>query len=255
MKRTDWARCATLAAAVVAFSAPLVAQQQRVYRDTLPWTTRQHTARAPGCTGRECSSVELAWPDFGSRPGPMARVNELLLISLLNGDDAGVRHRNITSLTDAFLRAARSSDSAGMPWDAKRTIAVRCNTQTRVLLQTDEYSFTGGAHGLLSSHFDAFVPVTGARVSDRVMVPLSTRAELTPIVERAFRRERELPATGSLMEAGYTFKDDHFDLGLAFVAVCGSSLFVHWNAYAIAPYAAGPTHLVIPLDSVPMLRQ
>ncbi len=75
------------------------------------------------------------------------------------------------------------------------------------------------------------------------------------LVERAFRRERGLPMTGSLTEAGYTFKDDRFDLGLAFLAVCGSSFFVHWNAYAIAPYAAGPTHLVIPLDSVPMLRR
>jgi hypothetical protein len=253
MERDHWPRRSlTTTALVVLWAAPLLAQTPR---DTLAWTTRQQSFTAPGCTGRECSSVKLAWPDFGRRAGATARVNELLLISLVDGDDTGRRHRSVTALADAFLTASRSSDSAGMPWDATRTISVLCNTPSRVLLETDEYSFTGGAHGTMYSHFQAFTPGTGARISDRAMVPLATRAALTPIVERAFRRERELPATGSLIEAGYNFKDDRFDLGLAFLAVCGSSLFVHWNAYAIAPYAAGPTHLVIPLDSVPALRR
>lgn len=252
MERKRRPRRALSTAALMLLAAPVGAQAAL---DTLPWTSRQQTFRPPACAPRDCSSVELAWPDFGRRAGPVARVNELLLISLLNGDDSGVRHRSVASLANAFLRAARTSDSAGLPWDAKRTITVLCNTPSRVLLQTDESSFTGGAHGTMYSRFDAFVTSTGARVSERVMVPLPARAALTPIVERAFRRERGLPVTGSLMEAGYTFKDDRFDLGLAFLAVCGSSFFVHWNAYAIAPYAADPTHLVIPLDSVPMLRR
>ena len=71
----------------------------------------------------------------------------------------------------------------------------------------------------------------------------------------AFGREREPAPAVSLPDAGDTFTDDRFELSTAFLADCGSSLFVHWNAYDIASYAAGPTRLVIPLDSVPMLRQ
>ncbi len=254
VRRSMFAFCAA-AAIATAMSSALPAQRMR---DTLAWTSQNQTFRDAGCSGRECSSAELSWPDFGARPGPRARVNDFLLISMVvveGGRKPSLRRRNIANVGKEFLDAARTGSSAGMPWDAKRTISVVCNTPTRVLLRSDEYSFTGGAHGNFASLFAAFVPGTGAPVSERAMVPTTLRTAILPVAERAFRRERELSPTGSLMEAGYTFKDDKFEVSTAFLAVCGSSLFVHWNVYAIAPYAAGPIHLTIPLDSVPTLRR
>ncbi len=248
----------SVAVAASLVSATLGAQATAGAPDTLPWTTRSEVFRDPGCSGRECSSAELSWPDFGKRVGPQARVNELLMVSMVvreNASAANQRRRSVAAVGKEFLDAARKGSAAGMPWDAKRTISVACNTPTRVLLRSDESSFTGGAHGNFFSLFRAFSPRTGARVSEAAMVPLAARPGILPLVERAFRRERELPASGSLAEVGYTFKDDRFELSTAFLAVCGSSLFVHWNVYSIASYAAGPIHLIIPLDSVPTLRR
>ena len=231
---------------------------QAIPRDTLTWKSVSQSFRDAKCSGRECSAAELSWPDFGGRPGPQARVNDLLLATLAPSGDrpaASQRRRSVTAVGREFLAAARAGSDRGLPWDAKRTISVVCNTPTRVLLRSDETSFTGGAHGNAFALFAAFAPTTGARISAAKMVPPTSRAAILPMVERAFRRERELSPTASLPEAGYTFRDDRFELSTAFLAVCGSSLFVHWNAYDIASYAAGPTHLVIPLDSVPTLRR
>ena len=231
---------------------------QAIPRDTLTWKSQTQSFRDAKCSGRECSAVELSWPDFGGRTGPQARVNDLLLTTLApsgDGPAATQRRRSVTAVGREFLAAARAGSDRGLPWDAKRTISVVCNTPARVLLRSDESSFTGGAHGNAFAQFVAFATATGARVSPEKMVPPAARAAILPIVERAFRRERELTPTASMPEAGYTFKDDRFELSTAFLAVCGSSLFVHWNAYDIASYAAGPTNLVIPLDSVPTLRQ
>jgi Deacetylase PdaC len=245
------------AAATMAASATRLSAQP-VRPDTLVWTSRTQSFRDTKCSARECTSAELTWPDFGGRAGPQARVNDLLLVTLAPSENehaASQRRRSIAAVGREFLNAARTASDPGLPWDAKRTVSVLCNTPTRVLLRSDESSFTGGAHGSSFSLFAAFVPATGASVSPERMVPPAVRAAILPMVERAFRRERELTPTASLPEQGYTFKDDRFELSTAFLAVCGSSLFVHWNAYSIASYAAGPTHLVIPLDSVPMLRQ
>lgn len=231
---------------------------QTANTDTLVWQSRTQSFRDAKCAARACTAAELTWPDFSGRIGPQARVNELLLITLAPSENARAelqRRRSIAAVGREFLNAARSGSDPGLPWDARRTISVVCNTPTRVLLRSDESSFTGGAHGNSFSLFAAFAPATGAKVPPEAMVPPAARAAILPMVERAFRRERELAPTASLPEQGYTFKDDHFELSTAFLAVCGSSLFVHWNAYSIASYAAGPTHLVIPLDSVPMLRQ
>lgn len=244
-----------LCSAAAAMASTLPAQRMR---DTLAWTSQNQAFRDPGCSGRECSSAELSWPDFGTKTGPRARVNDFLLISMVvaeGGRKSTQRRRNLAAVGKEFLDVARTRSSAGMPWDAKRTISVVCNTPTRVLLRSDEYSFTGGAHGNFASLFAAFVPATGAPVSERAMVPTTLRTAILPVVERAFRRERGLSPAGSLAEAGYTFTDDRFEVSTAFLAVCGSSFFVHWNVYAIAPYAAGPIHLTIPLDSVPTLRR
>ncbi len=253
-------RSAMIATALLLSSMPLAASlgAQAAPPDTLPWTSRNEVFRDAGCSGRECSSAELSWPDFGRRVGPTARVNDFLLVSMVvreNATAARQRRRSVAAVGKEFLDAARTGSSAGMPWDAKRTISVACNTPTRVLLRSDETSFTGGAHGNFFSLFLAFSPATGTRISEAAMVPVAARPGILPLVERAFRRERELPASGSLAEVGYTFKDDRFELGTAFLAVCGSSLFVHWNVYSIASYAAGPIHLTIPLDSVPTLRR
>ena len=226
--------------------------------DTLMWISRTQSFRDAKCAARACIAAELSWPDFGARTGPQARVNDLLFITLApseNENAAAQKRRSVAAVGREFLNAARAGSDPGLPWDAKRTISVVCNTPSRVLLRSDESSFTGGAHGNSFSLFAAFAPATGARVSSGAMVPPAARAAILPMVERAFRRERELTPSASLPEQGYTFKDDHFELSTAFLAVCGSSLFVHWNAYSIASYAAGPTHLVIPLDSVPTLRQ
>ncbi len=107
----------------------------------------------------------------------------------------------------------------------------------------------------ISALSKAFLAAARSDSTKRLTMPAARAAEVLPVVERAFRRERAVPPTSTLADAGYEFPKGSFTLDDATLAVCGSSLFVHWNAYAIAPYATGPTTRIIPLDSVPALHR
>jgi hypothetical protein len=223
--------------------------------DTLQWTGRKQVFRSRGCSGRKCSSVELSWPEFRGNQKATARVKELLLLSLGISERGPARLPTIAAVAGEFLRDARSAERDGLPWDASRTIAVLCNTPSRVLLETGEYSFTGGAHGSGGTTLTAFDPTSGAVLTPDEMLPPVARATSLPAIERAFRREHEVAPTASLSDAGFTFVNNKFELSSAILGVCGSSLYVRWNAYAIGPYAMGAPSLTIPLDSVPALRR
>ena len=130
-----------------------------------------------------------------------------------------------------------------------------CNTPQRLVLQVAEDNYTGGVHGNSSTRYVAYQPLTGVETAPRLMVPPERAADVLPVVERFFRRERAVTPTSTLADDGFQFPNGSFTLDDATFAVCGSSLPVHWNAYAIAPYATGPTTLIVPLDSVPALRR
>ena len=265
MKRFSWSGGA-LASLLVPTLAPMLllvlstpVRAQAVRRDTLAWTTRERTFRANGCAKPEwpsCASVEVGWPEFAPQAtAARGHVNRLLRVSLVIAEAPIPSRASVAAVASEFLRAGRASSVDGMHWEAKRTISLQCNTPTRVLLQADEYTFTGGAHGNPSTRLLAFDPSRGTIVSGATMVPAAARPGILPAVERVFRRERELPLTGSLSERGYQFPKDTFSIDAASLAVCGSSLFVYWNVYDIGPYALGAPHLIIPLDSVPTLRR
>ena len=64
-----------------------------------------------------------------------------------------------------------------------------------------------------------------------------------------FRKARGLAPADDLIEAGFNFSDDTFELNENF-GVADNALIFHFNAYEVAPYALGPTDVEIPLSAI-----
>lgn len=134
------------------------------------------------------------------------------------------------------------------PWSLEREVEVRCQSARAVSLAASQYSYTGGAHGLGIVRLASFDPRTGRRITLRDLVADS--AAVAAIAERAFREQQEIPEGQSLADAGYIFfEDGRFALNENFL-LCDDALTFHYDPYEIAPYAMGPSMLVLPLDGI-----
>ena len=78
------------------------------------------------------------------------------------------------------------------------------------------------------------------------------RAVSVVVFEHNFNEQvtqHELPDTASLNENYYEFPDDKFQLNQNY-GFRKDGIVFYYNNYEIAPYAAGPTEVVIPYESV-----
>lgn len=70
-------------------------------------------------------------------------------------------------------------------------------------------------------------------------------ADLNRIAEKEFRKVREMKPEESLEDAGFWFENNKFSLNDNF-AITEEGLIFYFNSYKVAaPYAAGPTEIVL----------
>ncbi|MBL4861732.1 MAG: DUF3298 domain-containing protein [Crocinitomicaceae bacterium] len=109
------------------------------------------------------------------------------------------------------------------------------------------WSFSGGAHG------NGYNVTTMINKSDGRTLKLedfvSDVDQLNVIAEPLFREMFDLRPEQSLSDYGFEFVDDQFSINDNFTF---SENYVHfyYNTYEIAPYAGGPTELVIPIADI-----
>jgi hypothetical protein len=73
--------------------------------------------------------------------------------------------------------------------------------------------------------------------------------QLTLLGNRVFRKTRELADTASLSESYFEFPENKFELNKNYGFTKNGIIF-YYNNYEIAPYAAGPTELLIPYSDL-----
>lgn len=111
-----------------------------------------------------------------------------------------------------------------------------------VSLETVQSSFTGGAHpnsGVAKAVFDIKTGIQ-LEIHDIVKDTSGLKKEL----EKEFRKEREIPSEKSLTEAGFWFEKDVFTFPVNF-GITENGMEFYYNSYEVAPYADGPTEVLI----------
>lgn len=159
---------------------------------------------------------------------------------------------------DSVYREGMRINPEAAPWTLMDSIVitdrVTLDGRATELVQVfkHQYEFTGGAHGISSTLSMLFHRKTCKTVSFKDLVgPAITK--VTSIVEKYFRKQRNIPARQSLKKAGYWF-----DKGFTIpdnVRFDGDSIELIYNPYEIAPYAYGTIVIRLPIDEVlPFMR-
>lgn len=148
-----------------------------------------------------------------------------------------------------YLNFSSEIPDAASGWHYSAEIAVEVLTDTLLSLSTAEEFYTGGAHGGNGMYFININPVTGADFTLSNLLKPGYEGALTTLGEKIFRSVRELPDTSSLSENYFEFPDDKFALNQNYGFTTEGIVF-YYNSYEIAPYASGPTRVLIPYSEI-----
>ncbi|RCK80647.1 MAG: hypothetical protein OZSIB_2960 [Candidatus Ozemobacter sibiricus] len=216
----------------------------------------QRTAPPPADRKEALSAeIDLTYPEFTSSKGPDPVVDKLnqLIRDRLFGMIEGEKPTSVDQLVETFFRdyakALKEDPDQPGAWSLKFEATIRHADDDLLSLEMLQSAFTGGAHPTSMSDLLVLSPKTGARIDLPAVVPPDRMGELVKVGERHFRKVRELKDGETYEEAGFLFEGNKFALNDNFL-IASSGLVFWFNPYEIAPYAMGPTELVLPWNEL-----
>lgn len=126
-------------------------------------------------------------------------------------------------------------------WTIESALSVLYNNGRLLCIRIDEYTFLGGAHPNEYTNLMTFDLQTGSSIEASSFIEDHTAFHA--YAERVFRQKRELSQEENLNDAGY-FWNQPFTLPEQ-MGLTPEGLLLFYNNYEVAPYAAGPTELVL----------
>jgi hypothetical protein len=221
---------------------------------TTPVSFEMKTFRAEskgGCKADtlQCAYFEVTYPEFSGLDTTVVHIIKKKIdaaVSLGNPESQG---QSMQQIGEIFIQDYDDFKSeipeAFGGWHYTAKVAVQVLTDTLLSLSVNDEYYTGGAHGGSGVYFININPKTGGDFTlDHFLKPDYNDA-LTTLGNRIFRQTRELADTASLSESYFEFPENKFELNKNY-GFKKEGIVFFYNSYEIAPYAAGPTEVLIP---------
>jgi hypothetical protein len=164
--------------------------------------------------------------------------------------------KSLDEMTDSLIKDFKSFQNqfpdSPQSWEIEGTTSVIYNSHSIVSLQTDYYSYLGGAHPNELVLYANFNSEDGRRINLSDLFKKETQNKLIYAAEKIFRKIKKLKPEDNLQADGFWFKDNMFMLNENF-GIKNDGLVFYFNSYEIAPYAMGPTEIIIPYYEIKTL--
>ena len=188
----------------------------------------------------DCTFISLTYPVAKNGKKQAETINKAIeeqLIKTIDFQEEGEADQ-ITELADNFIKnfkiTAQEFPEYETPWEATVNAKVIFHSEALISVKFDSNIFTGGAHGYSSTSYLNFDSQNGTLLNK---ADLFTE-EFQDFVEEDFRKKQNIAPDTNINSTGMFFKDDSFHLPNN-IGITGDSIILHYNAYEIAPYAAG----------------
>lgn len=206
------------------------------------------------CSGADsCAVFEVSVPIFyGIDTTAAQKINRNIELAFSMGDPDAM-NKSLQQIADDFVRNyddfSEEMNEFTQGWYYEGTSNVNVLNDTLISIALEESYYTGGAHGGSGKYFLNFDPRNGEQYQlDDFFVDGYVLA-LNTIGEKVFRKERELGENDDLQENYFEFPDNKFQLNDNF-GFSPNGITFYFNSYEIAPYAAGPTEVFIPMEEI-----
>jgi len=202
-------------------------------------------------SGTSCARVRIEYLTLkeGAERPLRDSIDALLRLRMLHAGGDGPPYATFQALADSFIGDYRSLQRAfpdyRTPWYLERRATALHDTAGYVSIAFSEDTYAGGAHPNTLTTYITLDLTTGQPVTLDELLTADGRDTLTAIAERVFRQRRGLAPGVPLDSAGFWFENSTFRLNDNFALGTDGLLFT-FNPYEIAPYALGPTEIVLP---------
>ena len=201
----------------------------------------------------QCAYFEVSYPEFAGLEAEVSRVVSKRIdaaVSLGNPESQGQTMEQIGKIFIQDYDDFKSEipDAFG-GWHYTAKVEVEVLTDSLLSLSVHDEYYTGGAHGGSGVYFINIDPRTGDEFTLENFFKPGYNDALTNLGNKVFRQTRNLADTSSLSENYFEFPEDKFQLNKNYGFTQEGVVFFY-NSYEIAPYAAGPTEVVIPYKDV-----
>jgi hypothetical protein len=202
-----------------------------------------------------CATVSLEYPEIKHAFNDAIRdsLTKFIQDMLLDNYFHEQRTKSLDEMTELYFEDYKNTQTDfigyNFPWEIKNTISVNYNAQSILSFQSEFYHFTGGAHGMTGVYFANFNSQTGKKLELTDLLIPGYENELNKVAEKIFRKVRELKSEDNFEEAGFWFERNKFALNENF-GIKTDGLVFFFNSYEIAPYAMGPTEILIPYKEI-----
>lgn len=199
----------------------------------------------------ECTFISINYPIAFGKDDAAARINKSIQNFIRNTVDYEDESSSKTpqELVDNFIANYQETASEfpeyELPWEATITGKTLFQNENMICLQFNTDMFTGGAHGYRSVNYLNFDAKTGKKLQNTDLFT----AQFRDFVEHRFREKHHIPEGSNINSTGMFFENDEFHLP-ANIGFSKSEVILHYNAYEIAPYAAGDFRMVYPKSEI-----
>jgi hypothetical protein len=223
---------------------------------TVSYTIKDFKAESEGGCASDtipCASYEVSYPEFsGLDSAVVKKINHKIDSVVTEGYSEGLP-QTFRETAPIFLQQYEDykmeMESPGQGWSFHAVVKVEVLSDTLITLSVTRDDYTGGAHPNASRVYLNIDPANGGSVTLEDILKPGFRDALTTTGEKAFRKARELSDTASLQGNYFEFPDNRFQLNKNYGFMKDGIVFFY-NSYEVAPYAAGPTEIIIPYQEI-----
>jgi Protein of unknown function (DUF3298)/Deacetylase PdaC len=206
-------------------------------------------------SNNNCAVVKIEYPELvqESNENAVKKINENIILQLLQPIMDEGEYNSIDTLIksffDEFDQVVKENPKLGQSWEIERIMVVKNQTDKILSIEYSDYSFLGGAHPNTFVSFSNYSLTNGEEISLDDCLIKGYENQLNSVGEKIFRQKKKLSENSDLSSAGYWFDEDRFELNDNF-AILKEGLLFYFNSYDVAPYAAGPTEIMIPYSEI-----
>ncbi len=191
-------------------------------------------------------TISISWPIFdeNGQNGQLAQTLNTVTKDILQTGTGTVE--DVVDSMIAMYQSWESEDEFGAYWSHEHSLSVAETGGKIISIIESGWDYAGGAHGLGFVLYHNYSIETGQKIELQDCITAGGEEVLRSAAEEIFRNERDLVGK-DLTEEGYWFGEGGFVLNTNFLPE-ETAITFFYNSYEIAPYAAGPTEIIIPYE-------
>jgi len=208
------------------------------------------------CNG--CPKIEINIPNALDDSKVSEAINRALreeiisVLSFTEDETIDSADKAIKSFTDSY-KELKNKFPDEVQWEASIDGKVIYEGENIITIMLNSYSFTGGAHGYVSTSYLNFDKKNGTELENWELFDDLDGFE--SFAETKFRIQEKIPQDRNINATGFMFEDDMFHLADN-IGYTKDGLKLMYNQYEVASYADGPIALILPYSEInPYLKR